>query len=77
MDNTQTSRLGRYLDGLVARAPAPPQDVLARPITAADVAAYPVYFIHGPGRDIAQNTLCAHDYTLVDSCPGCDADDPP
>jgi hypothetical protein len=77
MDNTQTPRLGRNLDDLVARAPVPPQDVLARRVTAADVRAYPVYFIHGPGRNIAQNTLCAHGYTLVDSFPGCDADDPP
>jgi hypothetical protein len=60
---------------LVAKAPVPPSDVLARPITRADVSAYPVYFIHGPGRDVASSTDCGHGYNLTDSCPCCDAED--
>lgn len=54
--------------------PAPPAEVLARPLTPADIQAYPEYFINGRGRSIASTTLCAHDYYLTDSCPGCDAD---
>jgi hypothetical protein len=49
--------------------------MLERPITPADVQEFPVYFMWGPGRDRAASTLCDHGYTLVDSCPGCDADD--
>ena len=52
----------------------PPLEVLSRPPTVADVQAYPVYFIVGPGREIAQNTACGHGYMLTSSCPGCDAD---
>ena len=52
----------------------PPLEVLSRPPTVADVAAYPVYFITGPGREMAENTVCGHGYMLTSSCPGCDAD---
>ena len=72
--NGRPSRLGAYFQKVVAQSPVQPPDMLTRPITTADVKAYPEYFILGPGRDIAQNTLCAHAYTLVDSCPNCDAD---
>lgn len=54
--------------------PAPPADILARPLAPADIQAYPAYFIEGRGRAVASSTLCAHDYYLTDSCPGCDAD---
>lgn len=70
-----SANFARYIDGLVAAAPIPPAEVLARPITPADVKAYPVYFIHGPGADIAGETDCGHGYTLLDSCPCCDTDD--
>ncbi|MFE3280062.1 hypothetical protein [Nocardia sp. NPDC059239] len=55
-----------------AAVPAPPADVLARPITRADVQANPDYFISGPGRAIASQTDCGHGYYLTDSCPCCD-----
>jgi hypothetical protein len=54
--------------------PAPPAEVLARPIVKDDIRAYPDYFISGRGRRLASVTLCPHDYYLTDSCPGCDAD---
>jgi hypothetical protein len=53
----------------------PPLEVLGRPITKADIEAYPVYFIIGPGREIAERTKCGHGYLLTSSCPGCDAED--
>ncbi|WP_280381395.1 hypothetical protein [Nocardia wallacei] len=52
--------------------PTPPADVLARPITLADLKAYPDYFISGPGRALAGRTDCGHGYYLTDSCPCCD-----
>lgn len=69
------NRLRQYMAREVAAAPAPPRDVLDRRITRADVKAYDVYFIWGPGRDIASRTDCGHGYYLTDSCPNCDADD--
>lgn len=48
-----------------------PQEVLQRPLKAADVKAYPEYFINGPGKLRAQYTLCEHNYGLLDSCPLC------
>jgi len=51
--------------------PIPPVDVLARPLTPADVSTWPEYFILGPGREIASKTFCAHEYYLTDSCPNC------
>lgn len=42
--------------------------------TAIDVHAWPEFFITGPGRAIASQTPCPHEYRLTDSCPGCDAD---
>lgn len=51
--------------------PAPPADVLTRPITKQDISAYPDYFISGPGRAIAGQTDCGHGYYLTDSCPCC------
>lgn len=44
-------------------------------LTKDDVRRYPTYYILGPGRERAENTRCPHDYGLIDSCPGCDADD--
>lgn len=52
----------------------PPEDVLNRPPARADVAAFPVYFILGPGAEAAASTECDHGYYLTDSCPGCDYD---
>lgn len=48
-----------------------PPEVFQRPLTAADVKAYPEYFVNGPGRLRAQHTLCEHNYGLLDSCPNC------
>lgn len=48
-----------------------PPEVFQRPLTAADVKAYPEYFINGPGRLRAQHTRCEHNYGLLDSCPLC------
>ena len=62
-----------YFAALVAAGPVPPPEILDRPITPDDVRAFPEYFILGPGRERASATLCDHGYTLVDSCPGCDA----
>lgn len=72
MANSQLGRLGPYLDRLGADATVPPADVLSRPITRADVAQYPEYYILGAGREIASTTRCPHDYHLTDSCPCCD-----
>lgn len=44
------------------------------PPTAADVRANPAYWIAGAGYALAAATSCPHGYTLVDSCPSCDAD---
>lgn len=57
--------------GQLAKMVTPPADVLDRAPTAADVAAYPIYFILGPGADIASRTDCGHGYNLTDSCPSC------
>jgi hypothetical protein len=55
----------------LAKMVTPPADVLNRPPTADDVHAYPIYFILGPGADIASHTDCGHGYNLTDSCPIC------
>lgn len=60
-----------FTSGQLVNEDVPPADVLSRPITPADVAAYPAYFISGPGREIASTTECAHGYNLTDSCPAC------
>lgn len=53
----------------------PPAEVLAKDApTLADVHKWPEFFILGPGRAVASQTPCPHDYRLTDSCPGCDAD---
>lgn len=49
---------------------------LDRP-TVADVRANPEYWIAGRGRELASRTDCGHGYNLTDSCPNCDADQPP
>jgi hypothetical protein len=71
-----TKRTAAAIDRFVASqldgAPVPSADVLARPITKADIDAYPAYFILGPGQDIASATDCPHGYRLTDSCPCCD-----
>ncbi len=54
--------------------PAPPAEILDRPITKSDTRAYSDYFISGRGRAVASTTMCPHMYYLTDSCPGCDAD---
>ncbi|MTD58166.1 hypothetical protein [Amycolatopsis pithecellobii] len=59
----------------VEKASVPPEDLLDRTITRRDVQQYDVYFIWGPGRDIASRTDCGHGYYLTDSCPCCDAED--
>ena len=69
------SALREYMAREVERAPKPPAEVLARAITRRDYTQYPVYFIWGPGRDIASRTDCGHGYYLTDSCPCCDAED--
>ena len=65
----------RYEEKQLQNMTVPPLEVLSRPITKADVSAYPVYFIIGPGCEIAERTECGHGYYLTDSCPGCDAED--
>jgi len=69
------SRLADYMARVVAAAPVPPPEVLNRQPIPADVREFPVYFVWGPGRVRAAATLCPHGYTLVDSCPCCDADE--
>lgn len=54
-----------------ARIAPPPVDVLALPLTAAIVGAYPRYYIAGPGRQLAEVTDCEHGYRLTSSCPCC------
>ncbi|MBF6326516.1 hypothetical protein IU451_28870 [Nocardia cyriacigeorgica] len=51
--------------------PAPPVSVLAQPLTPEIVAEYPHFYIDGRGRQIADNTDCAHGYLLTSSCPLC------
>jgi hypothetical protein len=51
--------------------PAPPDDVLAAPLTQAIVAEYPYYYIRGRGHRLAAITDCGHGYWLTDSCPCC------
>jgi hypothetical protein len=63
--------LAAFTAGRLAKMVTPPADVLARKITPADVAAYPDYFIFGPGHDIADTTACDHGYMLTASCPAC------
>lgn len=58
----------------IAATLAPPANILAKTPTAATVKAYPDYYIVGPGRKVADATLCSHGYRLTDSCPGCDYD---
>jgi hypothetical protein len=65
----------RYEEKQLQNMVVPPLEVLGRPITKADIEAYPVYFIIGPGREIAERTKCGHGYLLTSSCPGCDAED--
>lgn len=70
-DESQLRNL--YADHLAI--PKPFADVLEKDApTAIDVHAWPDFFISGPGRAIASQTACPHDYRLTDSCPGCDAD---
>lgn len=52
----------------------PPASVLCRPPTVDDIRRWPDYFISGPGREVAGQTRCRHDYLLTSTCPGCDAD---
>jgi hypothetical protein len=63
-----------YQARLMASMTIPDAAAQAHPAPA-DVKAHPVYFIAGPGQDIASRTQCAHGYYLTDSCPGCDHDD--
>ena len=63
----------RYEEKQLQDMIVPPLEVLSRPPTVADVQAYPVYFIVGPGREVAERTRCEHGYMLTSSCPGCDA----
>lgn len=51
--------------------PAPPADVMARPLTKAIVDQYADYYISGCGRVFASQTDCSHGYYLTDSCPCC------
>jgi hypothetical protein len=55
--------------------PTPPDEVLNRAPTVADVRRWPEHYISGPGRAVASKTHCPHRYYLTDSCPGCDADE--
>lgn len=64
-----------YKAAQIAKMVTPPADVLDRAPTPADVSAYPVYFILGPGADIASRTDCGHGYFLTDSCPVCGSAD--
>lgn len=57
----------------VAKAPVPPDNVLTRTITQRDIMDYGVYFIWGPGHEVASRTDCGHGYMLTDSCPCCDS----
>ena len=53
--------------------PAPPDDVLAGPLTPAVFAEYCEYFQRGRGRPRASTTRCEHGSILTDSpCPSCD-----
>lgn len=79
--DTSTSQLNRiraavqkWEDEQLRNMVVPPPEVLSQPVTKADVAAYPVYFIVGPGREAAENAECGHGYMLTSSCPGCDAE---
>lgn len=70
-DDAQLRNL--YADHLTIEVP--PAEVLAQDApTLADVHRWPHFFISGPGRAVASQTPCPHDYRLTDSCPGCDAD---
>jgi hypothetical protein len=64
----------RYEELQLQSMTVPPLEVLGRAITKADIEAYPVYFITGPGREIAERTECGHGYHLTDSCPVCDSE---
>ncbi|MFE3052267.1 hypothetical protein [Nocardia sp. NPDC059239] len=51
--------------------PAPPPEVLRRPITPADVDNYPEYFLNGSGYGIAARLTCEHGRALTDPCDEC------
>ncbi|MFD3594374.1 hypothetical protein ACFWU5_16745 [Nocardia sp. NPDC058640] len=51
--------------------PEPPAEVLARPVTVADVDTYPAWFLNGRGFPVAAAAKCQHGYTLVAFCPEC------
>ncbi|MFD6400727.1 hypothetical protein [Nocardia sp. NPDC060249] len=51
--------------------PEPPAEVLARPVTAADVDTYTAWFLNGRGYPIAAAAKCQHGYALVAFCPEC------
>lgn len=67
----RAARLSAHLDQVGVAAPQPPADVLAQPLTPAIVAAYPAYYLLGPGSAQARATQCPHGYNLTDSCPNC------
>jgi hypothetical protein len=74
--NARPSRIASAADSLTVKlldkpGSTPPVDVLAGPLTAAIVEAYPAYYILGPGHDQAAATDCGHGYALTDSCPVC------
>ena len=52
-------------------AELPPRATLLAPPTKDTVRRYPAYYISGPGRLLAEQVLCEHDYRLTDSCPCC------
>ena len=51
--------------------PAPPAEVLARPVTGADVDEYPEWFLNGRGCPVAAAVKCEHGVPLVGFCLAC------
>lgn len=49
----------------------PPREVIVQRPTKEVVRRFPEYYLQGPGRYIARDVMCEHDYQLTDSCPCC------
>lgn len=71
---TSIMRTAQALEWALGRDHLITPDPLPEVPTLADVTANPTYWISGPGRLVAEQTRCPHNYRLTDSCPGCDAD---
>lgn len=67
----RVTSLARALEWLLGREHLVAPDPVPETPTVDDVRAHPDYWIAGPGRLVAERTMCPHEYYLTDSCPCC------